>query len=133
MRDTNGPGGDFGAIRRRMSEDGYVLLRGLLDARDVLAARRSMLQRLAAEKVVDDEHHDLMEGVLRPDARVGWRADLAKDNPQVDRVVYAGAMMEFFRGLFDADIRHYDYTWVRAIPPGPATQPHCDIVYMGRG
>jgi ectoine hydroxylase-related dioxygenase (phytanoyl-CoA dioxygenase family) len=30
-------------------------------------------------------------------------------------------------------VRHFDFTWLRAVAPGSGTTPHCDIVYMGRG
>jgi ectoine hydroxylase-related dioxygenase (phytanoyl-CoA dioxygenase family) len=30
-------------------------------------------------------------------------------------------------------VRHYDFTWMRAVAPGHGTQPHRDIVFMGRG
>ena len=32
-------------------------------------------------------------------------------------------------------MRHYNYTWFRAKTPtqNSASEPHCDIVYMGRG
>ena len=28
---------------------------------------------------------------------------------------------------------HYDFTWMRTIPPGNGSPPHCDVVFMGRG
>jgi ectoine hydroxylase-related dioxygenase (phytanoyl-CoA dioxygenase family) len=124
---------DAPALRERLEEQGYLLLRGVLDKDHVADARRAMLQRLADEDILETDQHDLMEGILRPGAALGWRADLARDNPAVERVVYDGAMMDIFRALLAGPVRHFDYTWVRAIPPGPATQPHCDIVYMGRG
>jgi ectoine hydroxylase-related dioxygenase (phytanoyl-CoA dioxygenase family) len=31
-------------------------------------------------------------------------------------------------------VRHFDNTWLRAVPGGAqGTYPHCDVVYMGRG
>jgi len=42
-------------------------------------------------------------------------------------------MMEFFGRFFGEEVRHYDFTWLRAAGPGKNASPHCDIVYMGRG
>jgi ectoine hydroxylase-related dioxygenase (phytanoyl-CoA dioxygenase family) len=58
---------------------------------------------------------------------------LAQDNPALDRVLYAGPMMEFFTRFLGGPVLHYDFTRLRAVSPGLGTQPHCDIVYMGRG
>jgi ectoine hydroxylase-related dioxygenase (phytanoyl-CoA dioxygenase family) len=30
-------------------------------------------------------------------------------------------------------VRHFDFTWMRAVAPGRATAPHGDVVFMGRG
>ena len=45
-----------------MDEDGYLLLRGLLNENDVLAARRHVLEQLASEGQLD-ESAPLMDGV----------------------------------------------------------------------
>ena len=44
-------------------------------------------------------------------------------------------MIEFYEFFLGGPIRHFDYTWFRAKAPNRqnATQPHCDIVFMGRG
>ena len=44
-------------------------------------------------------------------------------------------MMEFYQFLLGGPIRHYEHTWFRAKTPtfNAPTEPHCDIVYMGRG
>jgi len=41
--------------------------------------------------------------------------------------------MNLYSDLLGGVVRHFDYTWMRAVGPGGATHPHCDIVYMGRG
>jgi ectoine hydroxylase-related dioxygenase (phytanoyl-CoA dioxygenase family) len=42
-------------------------------------------------------------------------------------------MIELYERFLGEPVRHYDFTWVRAISPGTGTAPHCDHVYMGRG
>ena len=44
---------DPDALRQHMADEGYLLLRGLLNRDEVMAARLSMLERLAAEGHID--------------------------------------------------------------------------------
>lgn len=132
MRESTEIAGDYPALRARMDEDGYVLLRGWLDRDQVLAARCEMTSRMARDGMLDPAH-DPMDGVLRAGRAPGLKSDLAKDNAPLRRVLYEGRMIEFFEGFLGSPVRHYDYTWVRCVGRGPGTPPHYDIVYMGRG
>ncbi|MEO6434692.1 MAG: phytanoyl-CoA dioxygenase family protein [Tepidisphaeraceae bacterium] len=132
MRDSADLLTDIPALRQRMADDGYLLLRGYLNRDDVLAARREVTQRLAAAGHLAPGT-DPMLAIPAPDYSGRLAPDLAKDNPTLDRVLYTGPMMQFFRGFFDKDVRHFDYTWFRAIGPGKGTPSHCDSVYMNRG
>jgi ectoine hydroxylase-related dioxygenase (phytanoyl-CoA dioxygenase family) len=51
----------------------------------------------------------------------------------ISDVLYGPRTLGFFQKLFEHPVRHYDYTWMRLVNPGPATQFHADVVYMGRG
>ncbi len=126
---------DHAALQARMEEDGYLFLPGLLDRDEVLEARQKVLSRLAAEDIVDDENHPLMDGVVRPDRTNTFAPNLAKDNPPLMKVLYDGPMMAFYELFLGGAVRHFDYTWFRAKTPGTgtATTPHYDVVYMGRG
>jgi hypothetical protein len=126
---------DPGQLRRHMAEDGYLFLRGCLKKEEVLAARREILTRVAAEGHLDPSA-PLMEGKVKPDAKLQFRADLAgKDNQPLQHLLYhpQGNLMRFFSAFLGAEVRHFDYTWLRCVSPGPSTPSHCDIVYMGRG
>jgi hypothetical protein len=79
-----------------------------------------------------DPSADAMEGIVRPGCELYFRPDLTQ-TPPVQKVLYDGAMMEFFTGFLGAPVLHYDYTWLRSVAPGGGTSAHCDIVYMGRG
>jgi ectoine hydroxylase-related dioxygenase (phytanoyl-CoA dioxygenase family) len=131
MRDSSEIAGDYAALRQRMIDDGYLLLRNLLNRPQVLEARRAVLSRLAEEGQLDGST-DVMEGVLRAGSELYFRPDLAA-LPAVGKVLYDGAMMEFFAGFLGAPVLHYDYTWLRSVAPDKGTSAHCDIVYMGRG
>jgi len=125
---------DTDALRARLAEDGYLYLPGLLDRDDVLAARRSILARMRSANMLHPDH-PLMDGVAKPGRRGDFTPALAKDNPQVHHMAYAGPMMQFFEKFLGGPVRHFDYTWLRTKSPGAGhvTNPHCDIVYMGRG
>ncbi|MEZ4658834.1 MAG: phytanoyl-CoA dioxygenase family protein [Caldilineaceae bacterium] len=123
---------DSTALRRHMTEEGYLYLRGVLNRDDLLAARRSMLEKLAAEGHVDLSH-PLMEGKAAPETRIAFKPELAVKNPLIHKVVYDGPLMAIFAQLLGGAVRHFDFTWIRAVAPGIATPPHMDIVYMGRG
>ena len=149
---------DVEALRERMREDGYLYLPGYLDRELVLEARREVTARLAADGLLDPDF-PAMEAVASknpPPGKRGVRNDIARGSAAVQRVLYTGQMMEFYRRFLPAtrtggpasrtggeagtlagnpggDVLHFDYTWLRAITPGRAAAPHCDIVFMGRG
>lgn len=123
---------DFSSLRRRMAEDGYLYLPGLLDAEEILAARRVVTDRLAAEGVLNLDFPSL-DAVAAEGISIAFRPDVTKNNAPLERALYSGAMVTFFENFLEGEIRHFDYTWFRAISPGKGTRPHCDIVYMGRG
>jgi hypothetical protein len=129
------PESDGATLRGHMANDGFLFLRGYLKRGEVLAARREILTRVAAEGHLDPAA-PLMEGKLKPDAKLQFRADLAgKDNLPLQHLLYhpEGNLMRFFSRFLGAEVRHFDYTWLRCVSPGPSTPSHCDIVYMGRG
>jgi len=124
--------GDEHALRERMSEDGYLYMPGYLDRDEVLQARHEMTRRLAAEGQLDLRFpHE--ESIAASGSTVKFHPDLAKGNAPLQQVLYSGRMIEFYERLLGEAVRHFDFTWVRAVSPGTGTPPHCDHVYMGRG
>ena len=134
LKEASSALGDREELHRRMARDGYLYLPGFLDREEVMAARMSVLSRLSENGMIDHSH-PLEEGVLKPGIESGFSPDLARDNPELDRVVYSGPMIEFYEIFLGGPVRHFDYTWFRAKGPNSpnATHPHCDIVFMGRG
>lgn len=119
-------------LRERMREDGYLYLPGYLHRDEVMAARKVIVERLAAEGFLD-EAYPLMDGIVKPNTHSAFKPDLARNNPPLHKLLYTGRMMEFYTTFLGGEVRHFDFTWMRAVAPGIATPPHCDIVYMGRG
>ncbi len=121
-------------LRWRFEQDGYLYLPGLLDRKQVLAARLEMLRKLEAAGFLDPDY-PMEDGVAHTDFENAFMVELTKDNPPLLELLYDGPMMEFYRQFLGGEVRHFDYTWCRSKPPGEttATPPHYDIVFMGRG
>lgn len=132
LRDSSYLAGDGEGLRARMEEDGYLFLRGYFERDDVLAARREIVHRLAEEGALEPGTAP-MEAILAKDRKSSFRPDLTAQNAPLQRLLYSGRMMDFYECFFDEPVRHFDFTWLRAMGPGRGTQPHCDVVYMGRG
>jgi hypothetical protein len=121
------------ALRQRMAEEGYLFLPGLLDRDEVFEARREIVRRLAEVNYLKPGS-DPMDAIIHPDVPSrGYQPELAVGNEPLMRVIYDGAMMAFFESFLGGAVRHFDYTWLRSVGPGPGTASHCDSVYMGRG
>jgi hypothetical protein len=140
LRCSNDAVADRPELERRLAEDGYIYLPGLLCRDEVIEARAEVCRRLEKAGILA-EGTDPLEGVVKADISLNGAAtgpfmpQLVAENRPLHRLLYDGAMMRFYAFLFGGEVRHYDYTWFRAKLPGAgqATTPHCDIVYMGRG
>ncbi|MQA17713.1 MAG: phytanoyl-CoA dioxygenase, partial [Pseudonocardiaceae bacterium] len=123
---------DGGELRRRLVEDGYLFLPGFLEERAVLDARRSVTDRLFQEGLTDAAYPaDL--AVAPEGIGLQFKPELSHDNPALHSLLYTGRMIELYERLLQGEVRHYDYTWMRVVAPGHGTQPHGDVVFMGRG
>jgi hypothetical protein len=134
LRDSTALVRDGAALRDRMEQDGYLLLRGFLDRPTVQAARLEVLARLAARGVVDDHDHALEAGIYRKGSgSLSFLPDVTIDNTAMHEVLRSGPMITLFERLLEGEIRCFDYTWFRVKTPGTetATTPHCDSIYMG--
>lgn len=123
---------DADALRAKMQAEGYLFLPGYLNRADVLQARAEIAACLEREGVLDP-NFPREQLVARSDATSTMRPDLVKANVPLLKVLYDGPMIAFYEKFFGEEIRHFDYTWFRAVLPGKGTPPHMDIVYMGRG
>jgi hypothetical protein len=132
MRDSTDAADDVVELRRRFADDGYLYMPGYLDRDEVLAARKSLTDRLAEAGVLDPAYPSI-DGIAKPDAGYVFKPEITNNNPAIQNLLYSDRLPEFYRNFFDEEIRHYDFTWLRAIGPGKGTNPHCDLPYMGRG
>lgn len=134
MRSSTDVADDVEELRRRFAEDGYLYMKGYLDRDKVLEARAGLTERLATFGILD-EAHPHTEAIAKPGAGYVFKPEIVNGCKPVQDLLYAegGRLTEFYRKFYGEDIRHYDYTWLRAIGPGKGTNPHCDLPYMGRG
>lgn len=132
LRNSNDILDDGAALRERMREDGYLYLPGYLDRQDVLSVRQELARRLSDAGALDP-NAPLDAIVANPNHGSYFMPELAANNPALMRLLYEGRMMAFYERLLGGEVRHFDFTWMRAVTPGNGTRPHCDIVYMGRG
>jgi hypothetical protein len=123
---------DPAALREQMDQEGYLYVPGLLHCDEVLAARRAIVEQLIAHDVLD-LNYPLMDAIAHPDAIGVGLPMLDYDHPALQHVLYTGPMMQFFERFLGGAVRHFDFSWVRAVTPGSGTDPHMDIVFMGRG
>ncbi|MBI4532236.1 MAG: phytanoyl-CoA dioxygenase family protein [Candidatus Latescibacteria bacterium] len=134
LREANELLNDPPALRDRMEEDGYLLIRGLHDTDRVRAARQVVLENLNANGQLDPTA-PLEEGVAAKGARgrfLGGRKEITRV-PEFLALVESPQIMGFFEQFLDGPVLTYDYKWLRAIGPGDNSGAHYDIVYMGRG
>lgn len=123
---------DPDALRTRMADDGYLFLPGGLNRAEVCEVRQVLAQRLAEAGVLEPGT-DPLETVAAKNVARYFMPELAQNNEPLRRVLYDGPMMDIFGRLIGGPVRHFDFTWMRAVSPGQGTAPHCDVVYMGRG
>jgi hypothetical protein len=119
-------------LGQRLTDDGYLYLPGFFDRDAVLRARRSVTDRLADEQLTDPRYPADLAMAL-PGSRLTFKPDLAHDNQPLQELLYGRRMLDFYQRLLGGPVRHYDYTWMRAVAPGRGTAPHGDVVFMGRG
>ena len=134
LRDANALLGDASALHQRMADDGYLLLRGLIDREAVLAARASILHHMAEHEALEPGSRPL-DGVM---GQYGKSLNMMGRKPvthesAVRRVLEAPELFAFFERYFAETATTFDYKWLRAVGNEQCTGAHYDVIYMGRG
>lgn len=134
LRESNDILDDPVELRERMSQDGYLLLRGLQNPDTVRAARQLILNNLDANNQID-RNYPLDDGVIKAGAHgafLGGSKALTRD-PAFLHLVESPEIMGFFARMLRSDVITFDYKWLRLVSTGDYTGAHYDIVYMNRG
>jgi hypothetical protein len=132
LKESNDIIDDVFALRQRLEEDGYLLLRDFHNREQVLGARRSVLERLLRMGRLDRDTL-LEEGVMADGSRSIVMGGTNEDLPELLNVLNGKHVMSFFDRLIGEPSLTYHYKWLRAVGKGDFTGAHYDIVYMGRG
>ena len=134
LRDSGALLDDARALRDRLDDDGYLLLRGFHPRDAVLRARATILEYVAAAGALAPgtapEEAVAAASVAPPNMK--GRREITH-HPAVQPILEGPPVMALFARLFDMPARSFDYKWLRATPPGEFTGVHADSVYMGRG
>jgi len=136
LRDCNSLMGDFVALRARLAEDGYLLMRGLHPRERVLKARQTIFESIQAEgNVIDTSRGELLDGFINPAGKMPGTMGRKgiTHHEDVKSVLEGRPVFDFFSRLFNGPTLSYDFKWLRAVGKGDFTGAHIDIVYMGRG
>ncbi|OAS17827.1 phytanoyl-CoA dioxygenase family protein [Paenibacillus oryzisoli] len=132
LRSSNDIFHDIAALRERMEEDGYLLIRGFHKRDRVLEARTSILEKMAQMGKLDRDTK-LEEGVMADGSRTIFMGGTNEDLPALLNVLNGEHIMRFFDEFLGEPSLTYHYKWLRAVGKGDFTGAHYDIVYMGRG
>ncbi len=134
LRESQSLLADTDALWRRFDEDGYLLLRGLLEREIVLNARNVIFQHMQAQQALQPDT-PLLQGVMPrggKSVQMMGRKGIAH-HPAVLATVEHPALFALFEGLFAEPALTYSYKWLRGVGNEEYTGAHFDFVYMGRG
>ena len=126
--------GDAAGLWQRMNEDGYLLVRGLIDRDTVLSAREAVLRHMHEQQALLPDT-PVLEGVMPQGGRsvrmMGGKG--IAHRPAVLSVLEYPALFDLFKSLFGEPALTFPFKWMRAIGNEQYTGAHFDFVYMGRG
>ncbi len=134
LRDSNALLGDVKALWQRFDEDGYLLLRNLLERETVLNARNIILQHMQSQQALQPDT-PLLQGVMPRGGKsvpMMGRKGIAR-HPSVLAVLEHPALFALFESLFAEPALTFPYKWLRGVGNEQYTGAHFDFVYMGRG
>lgn len=141
------------SLRQKLSEDGYLYLRGVLPVDVVAEARRAVVSGLVAHGWEFEDEGALMLAKSHP-RPCSWSAQSGSSavgrpfggaelqalmqSPGVLRVVESDELFSVFQRIFGEPSSTLDMKWLRAMSPDakdaePRGSFHMDNIFMGRG
>jgi len=131
LRDCNDLAENFDALRARMEEDGYLLIRGFADRDAVLKTRQAIVTKMD-ESGCFQPGTDPMDGIIGPAGARGFRIQTVPDQ-DIRGLFETEPFLPFFEQYFETDAKMVPKTITRIKAKGKGTGIHCDNVYVGRG
>ncbi len=124
-------------LRQAFADEGYVLLRDVLDHDEVNAARREVFDRLAeVEEIRSPTELGIATGTSRRCEIAGdlgsyWKS--VSEGPALRRVTHGPRLQDLAARIFDEPARPHDYLFLRPAPIGNATNLHYDFPFFAGG
>lgn len=135
--DSNDILADTHALHQRMSDEGYLLIRGLHNRDHVLSARCYILEQLATRGMLQ-ANTDIADAIYNSNYANGASTtavtnETLSQSEAITAIVNGPRIISFFERFFGAAVRNFDYRWLRTAGTGASSPIHCDNVFMGRG
>ncbi|MBL8229429.1 MAG: phytanoyl-CoA dioxygenase family protein [Bryobacterales bacterium] len=137
LRESNEILGDGAALRARLDEDGYLLIRRLRPRASVLEIREEILRSMEPAGALLPGS-ELMDGIIQPGA-AGHETttvrgkDHLRRSEKFQRFIRMPEVMNFFGRMLGGPAGTFDFQWLRIAGAGASSPVHADIVFMGRG
>lgn len=123
---------DMPALQARLAQDGFLLMRGLINREKVLQARKTIFEYLQEKQALVPDT-PLLHGVMGGRSpQLSGRKGI-QHHPDVLAVLEGEELFDFFADYFAEPAITYNYKWLRAVGNEEYTGAHMDTVYMGRG
>ncbi len=134
LRDSGDLFPDMEALKERMNQDGYLLLRKFIGKETVMHARSAITDHLAEKQALVKESPVLEAVMPKSGKQVRMTGQQAiTHHPACLAVFENPKLFDFFTVFFGEKAVTYDYKWLRAVGNENFTGCHYDVVYMGRG
>ena len=135
LTDSAGLLGDAAAMRERLAKDGYLFLRGVIDAAAVRAARAEVVQRLEAVGEIVPGSDGIFSGTsrrrdLEPDLGAFWKS--VSNGKKFRAVSHGEAVARVMAMVAGTKVQGQDYVFLRVGVPGRATGLHFDYPFFTR-
>ncbi len=125
---------DHAALRARLQEDGFVFLRGVIDAATVNAGRAEVLARLAAVDEITPGT-DIATGRSKRreiEADLGRFWQSVSEGRQLRQASHGSDIARVMEVIAGEPVRSQDYMFLRVGVPGRATGVHYDYPFFAR-
>ncbi len=119
-------------LRERMERDGYLYLPGFFDRDDVMAVRVTLTRRLGEQGLLDPAFPPSGRG-LESEAADRVQAGTGPKQSRPAKCGFRPAPARLLRGLLRRSGEAFRFHLAACRRAWAGTNPHCDLVYMGRG
>lgn len=137
LRETHFDPNHGEALRKQLDEDGYLLLREVLNVHDVIAAREEVFKRLAEMGEIAEPARDgIATGTSRrrelaEDLGLFWQS--VSEGPALRHVSHGHEPQAVLSTIIGEPARPHDYLFLRPSEVDRATHLHYDHPFFARG